>query len=359
MLWKQDSEEAKRRMEAWWRREVIDRVCIQVTAPRSEPWDVERIPVPPRPPTWEEYWTDLDYRIATTAESIRATYHGGEALPVLCPDLGPDLFACFFGAEPSFVGPNTAWVDPIIEDRASAPEFKIDESNRWWKLQLEFMRRAKDASQGRWITCMPDTHQGADCLVALRGRDRLALDFYDEPAWVKKAMEQLLEACLYSYDLYYGLLEPEREGGSLGWARVWGSGRTNVIQCDYLALVSPRISEEFIMPSLAAEARALDHAICHLDGPEALPHLDLLLEIPDIQAIQWVPGDGHRSMLQWIPLVRRIQAAGKSVQLFAWPHEIRTLLEELRPEGLLINTYCSSELEAKDLVEQVSSWCCP
>ena len=55
MLWKQDSEEAKRRMEAWWHQEVIDRVCIQVTAPRSEPWDVERIPVPPQPSTWEEY----------------------------------------------------------------------------------------------------------------------------------------------------------------------------------------------------------------------------------------------------------------------------------------------------------------
>ncbi len=359
MLYKPDWDEAVRRLEAWWHQAVIDRVCIQVTAPRNEPWwDAERIPVPPRPATWEAYWTDLDYRLAANAESMRATYYGGEALPIFHGNLGPDLFACFFGATPIFASPETTWVAPIITDWDHAPTFRIAPQNRWWRLQLEFMRRAKAESQGRWAIGVPDTHSNGDCLAALRGQANLATDLYDQPERVKAALEQVLAACLYAYDAYFELLDPEHAGGSTSdWAGLWGSGRTNVIQCDYLAFLSPRMAEEFIMPSLAAEARALDHCVYHLDGPECLPHLDLLLEIKEIQAIQWVPGDGHRSMIQWIPLLKRIQAAGKSLQLNAtFPHEIQTLMEELRPEGLLFVCSCTSELEAKALVEQVGKW---
>jgi hypothetical protein len=354
--WKPDWKQATKRLEAWWHQEVIDRVCIYVTARRNEPWDTEHILVPPEPDAMEKRWTDLDYRVAATAEAMRSTYFGGEALPVFNPNLGPDLFACYFGAEPIFNNPTTTWVRPIIDDWDRVPTFRINEDNRWWKLQLEFMRRAKEASAGRWLVGCPDTHSNLDCLAALRGQANLAMDFHDQPERVKAASEDVLVACLYTYDEYYKLLEPEHYG-SVGWLQAcWGPGRTNVIQCDYLAFVSPRIAEEFIMPSLAVEARAFDHCVYHLDGPEALPSLDLLLEIPEIQAIQWVQGDGHSSMPQWIPLIRRIQKAGKSVVCGAWPHEIQMLMEELNPEGLLLITHVSSELEARVLIEQIGKW---
>jgi len=359
MLWKPDAEQAMQRLEAWWHQEIIDRPCIQITAPRAEQWwQVEHIPVPPMPATWEEYWTNLDYRVAAQAEGMRRTYFGGEALPVFSGNLGPDLFACFFGAQPTFNSPETTWVAPIIEDWDHAPDLTLDPSNRWLQLQLEFMRRGKEAAQGRWLMGMPDTHSNADGLAALRGQAPLAMDFYDHPAEVKAALDRILTACMQAYDLYFEILEPDKAGGSTSdWAKIWGSGRTSIIQCDYLAFVSPRIAEEFIMPHLAAEARALDHCVYHLDGPECLPHLDLLLEIKEIQAIQWVPGDGHRSLLQWIPMLKRIQAAGKSIQLApTWPHEIPTLLQELRPEGLLFNCHVAEELEAKEIIARLPGW---
>jgi len=355
MLYKPDWEEAQQRIIAWWEGEMIDRVCLQVTAPLVEPWDAER-PSIPEPADLYERWANVDYVMESTADHIRRTFWGGEAFPLFFPNLGPDAFAAFFGGGLRFVDPWTSWVPPLITGWKRAPELKIREDNPWWQLQLRLLREAKARSDGQWITGIPDTHSGGDALAALRGRNELCLDLYDHPQEVKAAMERMVEAVLHAYEVYYEIVEPERYGSSSGWLPAWWPGRANVVQCDVIALISSEMVEEFLLESIIAEARWLDRAIFHLDGPDAVRHLDLLLAIPEIQAIQWVPGAGALPMTRWIPLLKRIQAAGKSLHLSVWPHEIRTLLEELKPEGLMLSTHVSSEAEARDLLERVAKW---
>jgi hypothetical protein len=164
------------------------------------------------------------------------------------------------------------------------------------------------------------------------------------------------EAVLLAYEVYFDIVEPDVFGSSSGWLPAWWPGRANVIQCDYIALISTEMVEEFFIESIFAEARWLDRAIFHLDGPDALRHLDLLLTITEIQAIQWVPGAGALPMTRWIPLLKHIQAEGRSLHLSVWPHEIRTLLEELKPEGLMLSTSVGSEAEARDLLDKASAW---
>jgi len=355
LLYKPDWEEAQQRIIAWWEGEVIDRVCLQVTAPLVEPWDAESPPIP-EPADLFERWTNVDYVVESTADRIRRTFWGGEAFPLFFPNLGPDAFAAFFGGELQFVDPWTSWVPPIITDWESAPELRIKEDNRWWQLQLRLLREAQARGEGRWITGIPDTHSGGDALAALRGRNELCLDLYDHPQEVKAAMDQMTEAVLQVYEVYYGIVEAEKYGSSSGWLPAWWPGRANVVQCDYIALISSEMVEEFFLESIIAEARWLDRAIFHLDGPDAVRHLDILLAVPEIQAIQWVPGAGALPMTRWIPLLKRIQAAGKSLHLSVWPHEIQILLEELRPEGLMLSTRVNSEAEARDLLEKVAEW---
>jgi hypothetical protein len=56
-----------------------------------------------------------------------------------------------------------------------------------------------------------------------------------------------------------------------------------------------------------------------------LRHLDRILAIPENQAIQWVHGVGNDApILQWLPAIKRIQAAGNSVI-------VDLQLEELEP----------------------------
>jgi hypothetical protein len=38
------------------------------------------------------------------------------------------------------------------------------------------------------------------------------------------------------------------------------------------------------------------------------------------------------------------------------PWEVETLLAELEPEGLLLNTTCGSEADARDLLAHVPDW---
>jgi len=354
MLYKPDWEEAQQRMMAWWENEVIDRVCLQVTAPLAEVWP-DQSPDIPEPADLDERWTNVDYVIKSTANQISRTFWGGEAFPLFFANLGPDAFAAFFGGELRF-DPWTSWVSPLITDWESAPELRIQPDNPWWQLQLKLLREAKTYGHGRWITGIPDTHSGGDALAALRGRAELCLDLYDHPQEVKAAMDRLVEAVLQVYEVYYEIVEAEKYGSSSGWLPAWWPGRANVVQCDFIALISTEMVEKFFLESIIAEARWLDRAIFHLDGPGAVRHLDLLLAIPEIQAIQWVPGPGDLPMTRWIPLLKRIQAAGKSLHITVWPHEIRTLLEELKPEGLMLHTRVSSEAEARDLLKKVAEW---
>ena len=93
-----------------------------------------------------------------------------------------------------------------------------------------------------------------------------------------------------------------------------------------------------------------------LDGPDAIRHLDSLLSLPKLSGIQWIPGAGSPPMSEWIPLLKRIQKAGKLQHLICQKGEVRKLLRELEPEGILLDTICESVKEADQLISEVRRW---
>jgi hypothetical protein len=76
------------------------------------------------------------------------------------------------------------------------------------------------------------------------------------------------------------------------------------------------------------------------------------LEHIKLRAIQWVPGAGRESVLQWYDLIRRILAGGKSVEVFARVDEIDDLVKNVGPRGLLICTGGVSPSQAARLLEK-------
>jgi len=374
--YKEDWPRAQERMKAWWKGELLDRVALQVRAPK-EGEEKEEVP---SPETVEKRWLDYDYRMKKWKQDLKTTFWGGEAFPLFGPNLGPDVFASFFGAELEFPDDQTSWVSPIIDSWEERPELELDRDNYWWRKQVELVERAMEegGNEGKWITGIPDTHSGADALAALRGRNDLSVDLYRNPEEVRQAMDELERAVLEIYEEYFSLVEPQRWGSSSGWLPAWNEGKTNVVQADYIALISPEMTEEFFLESIVAEARWLDHAVFHLDGPDAVDKLDLLLDVPDIEAVQWVPGAGNHPMTDWLPLLKRVQEAGKSLHLSlesvradgsgsSYPGEAEAplypnydvaekLIKELEPGGLMLNTYCSFEEDARQLLEKVEEW---
>ena len=62
--------------------------------------------------------------------------------------------------------------------------------------------------------------------------------------------------------------------------------------CDFNFLIGPREFERLFLPDIARQAATAGRAIFHLDGPGAARHIDALLDLPELQAIQFVPGAG-------------------------------------------------------------------
>ena len=122
-------------------------------------------------------------------------------------------------------------------------------------------------------------------------------------------------------------------------------------------MVSPAIARDLIYPTLVTEMAGLERSIFHLDGPQALPHLDLTLSLPGLNALQWVYGDGHGPAARWLDVYRRARAAGKSLEVTAAnAADALTVLRELGPAGvwLIIETPFATAAEAESFLREVA-----
>lgn len=345
----EDWQTVKLRWQAWWEQELVDRVVVAVTAPRegASPRQLSTVDV-------QAQWTSADAMIQRTLEVNRATFFGGEALPMFNHNWSAG-HALYLGCQPHFA-PDTVWVDPAPVGADGYP--CLDDSWRdssWWRWMLETTRRAADASLGRYFMQSLWGNLAGDTLALVRGTQNLLFDIATHPAWVQTAVQRVSDIQIESVGAIWDIMGPGKLGveGSLNYVGCWSSGRTSGLDCDFSCMISPESFKRLFLPPLIETMYTVDHRIYHLDGPGAIRHLDALLALPDLQAIQWVPGAGQEAIRQWIPLIQRVQKAGKSIAVQAKPAEISLLLEEVRPEGLFISTTCWSEGEARALLEQL------
>ena len=117
-------------------------------------------------------------------------------------------------------------------------------------------------------------------------------------------------------------------------------------------MISPEMFRRFCIPHIDDMASVLEYPMYHLDGINAIPHLDHLLDLDALRVIQWVPGAGHERIDQWYDLIERIIERGKSVQVFAETAEIEPLVERIGTRGLLITVSDPSHKNAEFLLHR-------
>lgn len=273
-----------------------------------------------------------------------------EAMPYFGPDFGPDQMAAFLGGTLAFSenSPGTNWVHPIVESWADFHP-TLDPNRPVWRQILEYARTMASHAQGRYLVATCDFHSNADVLSALRGPEQLCLDWLDQPEAVEGALRAVRQIYQPMYEGLHAASGCNAETGTIGWLPFWSPGRFATIQCDCICLVSPEISKRYIIPALEEEASYLDHCVYHLDGPTALPHLDMILGIEAIDAIQWVSGDGQPPMHTWIEVLQRIQKAGKGLIVYGSPEEVKTVSRQLQPTGVVYEVGTRPRQEIEDL----------
>jgi hypothetical protein len=346
----EDWDNVKKRWEAWWAHDLLDRVVISITAPKDGV-----TPAPTPAVDVQTPWTDAGYMVHRTLEANRTTYFGGEALPVFNHGWSAG-HTLFLGCQPHFA-PDTVWVDPAPVGEDGYPHFGEEwRDSPWWRWMLETTRTAAQASQGRYFMQSLWGNAAGDTLALARGTQNLLLDIAAHPAWVKSAVQRVSDILIEAVEAVWQIMGPGKLGveGSLNYVGCWSPVRTSGLDCDFSCMISPRAFKELFLPPLIETMATFDHRIYHLDGPGAIPHLEALLALPELHAIQWVPGAGQEAIRQWIPLIQRVQRAGKSIAVQARPEEIDLLLDEVRPEGLFITTSCASEGEGRALLERLA-----
>jgi len=352
LIYKEDWEVGQKRIEAWWHKEIIDRIPIKITAPLQPGKSSDE-----NPENLERYWTNPEEVIPRLENQIEATYWAGEALPVMFPvSVGMvAILANYLGAPIKFVNTYTTWSEPIIESWENRAEFEFDRRNEWWRLSATLLKKAAEEASGRYYVGVPDLNGPGEILSRLRGPERLATDLVDNPECVKKALEEINHAWLRYWEACVGIIH-QHIGGYLYWMGIWSESPSTDLQCDFSCMISSKMFNEFFLPAIEQQTEWIGRTIYHLDGPGALQHLDALLGLSQLSGIQWVPGAGAPPMRKWAALLRKIQKAGKLLYINCEKEEVQFLLKELSPEGILLDVRCDSPEEAEELLKEVKRW---
>ena len=344
-----DWETAAKRMEAFWQREMLDRPCIQiyVPVPEEEFPGMEALP----PCDCEALWNDKEILFQRYRMEYMRTRYLGEAFPVLYPNWAGVPIMC--GSHVTY-GENTIWVKPAADSIREADMDQVRIDHPVVEQLLEKLSYCAEHAKGEAFIGMPPMGNAGDTLAQIWGYDNLCIGLIEEPETILAAEKKLTAFWKKLYDRVYGTLGRHTQG-SCGWLSAWHPGRSALIEFDLAAMISPEMFRMYL-PELLERADHAGRSIYHLDGPDSLIHLDTILAQKEFDAVQWEPGSACENILEWIPVMQKIQAAGKSLFVAGprySPEAVLELLKNLRPEGLMIPMVMSGVEEGERFLEKV------
>jgi hypothetical protein len=354
LVWKPDFAQTVERIEAWWVGEMLDRPPVTLSVMPQRPYAG---PISQHA-TVRERWLDVEFVVESAIARMARTDYVGDSFPVFWPNVGPEISATVFGSELTFTE-STSWSHPVVHAAegwqqllATPPDF----DNLYWRTIEEMTAVAIERCEGRYMVGITDLHGNYDILAALRDPMHLCMDLIDCPDLVMQAGHHVADAYVTMFNRLYQKVSTAGFG-STTWLPMIHDGPAYVPSCDFWIMVSPAMAEEMMIPDILTEMAPLQRSIFHLDGPKALLHLDLLLDLPQLNAVQWVYGAGAGPAARWVEVYQRIQAAGKSLQLIA--HDAADALavtEQLDLEGvwITIEQPFESVEEAESFLDRIS-----
>jgi hypothetical protein len=358
-MWKSNWEQTKQRFDRWWNREGL--LVGMWGAPETDRCLHETVAPPVRPATIEERYVNAAFRAAENHYRLSRSIFPLDVLPTATTDLGPGSLALFLGSPPGFAE-DTVWFHPVFEadpEPEQRPPLRFDPAHPWWRATEDILRRCTALARGKYLVGCPDLIENMDVLSSLRGAQTLLFDLVERPGWVEQKIWEINEVWFAAYQRIYDLIKLEDGSSAFGAFYLWGPGKVAKVQCDASAMFSPKMYRRFVVPALTAQCAWLDHSLYHLDGTQAMVHLDTLLGIEPLDAIEYTPQagietGGHR---RWHEMYRRILAAGKSVQIVNVEiPEVQPLLDTLGPKGVYLLIQFKDEREAEQVRQLVEPY---
>jgi hypothetical protein len=349
-----DWEKRIERVDAMWYGEIIDRPVVEVTFPKPNP----DYPYPKAKSysNLKDKWFDAEYRAEFELARVMNTEYLGDSLPNAWPNLGPEIFSAYFGCELEY-GEDTAWAIPNLEDWSDIDHIRFSRENFCWKKTVELTEAFLEVGKGRFYTSFTDLHAGGDAIAAFRDPARLCIDMIEHPDEVKQMLDYVTDVYLDVVDFFHEKLIGAGQVFGTAGMPIMSARRWHCVSNDFSYMISKRMFDEVFLPGIRREAEHLEASIYHLDGEGALTHLDSLLQVPEINSIQWVYGANNGPSSRWIDVYKRIQQAGKGLYLWFGPDELDFFMENLGPQGLyIILENIESHEHAKATLKRISGW---
>ena len=266
----------------------------------------------------------------------------GESFPNLNIDFGPGSLASYLGSEIGFKE-DTVWFNKCLDGWDGVPKLTFDPENKWFKKHLQFAKDCQALAGDDFYVDMPDLMENIDVLASLRGAQDILFDLLDEPEMIGERIQEVTDIYYEYYDRFYDVIKDEEGGNAYTVFQIWGPGRTVKLQCDFSAMMSPEDFRKYIQPSLRSQSENVDHVLYHLDGPAAIKHMDALMEIEGIDALQWTSGDAgpDGTLPDWDVIYDKAIAAGKSIWVKVYSGEFE---DWIRNVDRIVNKYGSHSL---------------
>lgn len=350
--YKEDFETVFKRYDAFWEREMIDRPLTSITFSKENVKTIKE----KKYASHEEKWMDFEYRTENHVNNIENTVYYADSLPVVFPNLGPEIFSAWCGCGYNF-GETTTWSEPCIIDwEKDKDKGKLDKNSRYFKAMERFTRMLLEAGKGKFIVGLTDFHPGGDHLAALRDPQELCIDMLDNIDYVKEKLASSYPEYFECYDYFYKMIK-EYDMPASTWFPAIGRGKYYIPSNDFSCMISKSMFDEVFLPGIISECDFLDQSFYHLDGPGALVHLDSLLDIKKLNGVQWVCGASNEGFHKWVNVYRKIQEKKKSMVLYPTVSELDMIFETLKPEGVwLMMSGIENKEQADYVLKRIERW---
>ena len=350
--WKPNLEETKKRYVDWWNHKgIILNMWEHFQEGVSPHAD---IPAPKPYRDLNQRWFDPEWRADYLDWYVAHSSLMADMLPVANTQLGPGSLAAILGGVFEG-GEDTIWIHP---NPNYTDDITFDPNHPNYLLHKNLLKACKKKAQGHYYVGMPDLMEGLDVLAAIKGTDKVLLDTVMQPEVLEHQMQQINDIYFQVFDELYDII---REGDEMAFCYFssWAPGKMSKLQSDISTMISVDDYRRFVQPFICEQCQKIDYTLYHLDGVGAMHHLDALLEIKELNAIQWTPGVGEPQggSSKWYDLYRKILAGGKSI-MACWVtlDELKPLLDNIGGEGVHLEMDFHNEREVEQAMRIIEEY---
>jgi len=235
LFYKPCIDESVERFRELWAKEAQDRILVKI--------DIQD----PENPTVMQAMSHVpDYKAMVDEWEMGFELNRGiedDNLPIVYGELGGYILGGILGADVRW-GAGGAYSSKLISDMKHFEEqLKFDENNRYYKMQIEYLKYLSKRSKGKFGFTEMITIDGLNFLDCVRHGDAYT-DLYDYPNEINKIME-------FASDLNMKLVKEQRNyidtyrGGRFNFYQIWTPGEAIFISVDAYGQCSADVFEKY------------------------------------------------------------------------------------------------------------------